>query len=127
MKARVTKKEINGSNAVVIEVGYARLQNLLNCCNAYGYTCGADGWHADIYNAGYISGRGCVAIVTGYQPFGAVKPSYDLCKFYDDTAAVVVRTENDYITRRDILDELIRDFVGDALREDTEKKSKKRA
>lgn len=127
MKARVTKKEINGSNAVVVEVGYCCLQNLLARSTAYGYNCGAYGWNADVYNAGYISGRGCVAIVTGYRPFGTVKPSYELCKFYDDNAAIVLRTEDDYIVQRDILLELIRDFVGDALREAAEKKSRKHA
>lgn len=48
MKAKVTKKAIM-QNYTCISVGYCKLQTLLQYHNAQYYTCGYDGWHADIY------------------------------------------------------------------------------
>lgn len=68
MKVKTTKKEVLKTNQTVLQVGYCDLQNLLRLRNPYGYTCGADGWHADIYD------YGTTAICTGYQPL--VKKSH---------------------------------------------------
>ena len=131
MKTRTTKKEVNNSHGVVICVPYGYAQRMLNCENPYGYTCGADGWHADIYSVGYVSGRGAVAIVTGYQAFGTVKPSYNLLVDYERRAWAIIDETDDYTERRERLLNLVHDFIGDALREHDEKqqqrKTKKRA
>lgn len=76
MKTKITKKAIM-QNYTCISVGYCKLQTLLKYHSPQYYTCGNDGWHADIYIFGNY------AIVTGYQPFGKNKADYNLCKKYE--------------------------------------------
>ena len=80
MKYKVTKKSVNERFDYVISVPYCGLQNLLETFTPQEYTCGIDGWHADIYIFGNT------AIVTGYQPFGNYKPPYDLCQKFEREA-----------------------------------------
>ncbi|QRG86054.1 hypothetical protein [Bulleidia sp. zg-1006] len=77
MKLKTTKKEIEKNYGKIIKVGYCRLQSLLNYKNPIAYTCGREGWHADIYD---ING---IAIVMGYKPFGNITPDYDTCRKYE--------------------------------------------
>lgn len=108
MKVKTTKKEVLKTNQTVLQVGYCDLQNLLRLRNPYGYTCGADGWHADIYD------YGTTAICTGYQPFGKKVP-YDLCQKYDIIAAEYLRENNQpFCDQYEHLDGLIDDFIQEA-------------
>lgn len=81
MKFKTTKKEITSTFATVICVPYCGLQNLLNYESPIAYTSRREGWAADIYNMG-----GGVAIVTGYAPFGNVRPAYELRERYETQA-----------------------------------------
>lgn len=81
MKFKTTQKEIRANYNTIIYVPYCGLQNLLNYENPVAYTSRREGWGADIYDMG-----GGVAIVTGYAPFGNVRPSYELRERYERTA-----------------------------------------
>ena len=104
MKTRITQKEVKATHKHVIKIGYCRLQHLLTFKDPYAYTCGGDGWHSDIYSIG------TVAISTGYQPFGDIKPDYDLIKFYDDKAAEILASRSEDTATR--LNNLLHDFIG---------------
>ena len=81
MKFKTTQKEIRANYNTIICVPYCGLQNLLNYESPVAYTSRREGWAADIYDMG-----GGVAIVTGYAPFGNVRPSYELWERYERTA-----------------------------------------
>jgi len=78
MKYKTTKRAVNAGYVTKICVSYCGLQHLLSYENPVAYTVRSEGWAADIYEFGNV------AIVTGYAPFGNIRPGYDLCKKYDD-------------------------------------------
>lgn len=80
MKYRTTQREVKSGYAFVIAVGYCNLQNLLCRETETAYTVRHEGWAADIYD--FES----TAIVTGYAPFGNIRPSYEVQKKYDNAA-----------------------------------------
>lgn len=104
MKYRTTKKAINSGFNKVLCVGYCDLQHLLQYESASAYTARREGWAADVYEFGGV------AIVTGYAPFGNIRPSYDVIRKYDDEARGIL-----YNTRcnetRDKLRALIDAFI----------------
>lgn len=106
MKYKTTKKEVM-SNYKCFSVGYCRLQYLLHYETPESYTCGRDGWYADIYNIG--DGR---AIVTGYAPFGATV-DYDIAAEYDRKAEKILhgRKYRNYESQKKALDNLISKFM----------------
>ena len=106
MKTRTTQKQVNYSYAIRIQVPYCELQTLLSCEEPTYCTAGVYGWNADIYHCG-----GGVAIVTGYRPYGNLKPAYELCREYEEKAREIVKATSDYTERREKLAELIQDFV----------------
>lgn len=107
MKYRTTKKEVMKGYHKVICVPYCRLQNLLNCETPVAYTTRKEGWGADVYDLG-----GGVAIVTGYAPFGNVKPSYEVQQKYDEAAGKIRSYNNfDYAKCKRRLREAIWEFV----------------
>lgn len=69
MKFKTTQKEIRANYNKIICVPYCGLQILLNYESPVAYTVRREGWAADIYDMG-----GGIAIVTGYAPFGAIRP-----------------------------------------------------
>ena len=81
MKVQVTAKSVRESYAHIIQIGYCDAQTLLRCAPPHFYTCGVYGWNANVHDVG-----GGVAIVTGYRPFGEIKPSYKLVRAYEDRA-----------------------------------------
>ena len=83
MKFRTTQKSVKNWHSDVIRVGYCDLQHLLRFEDPIAYTTRVEGWAADVYS---IKSR---AIVTGYAPFGNIKPPYDLVRKYDDQARTV--------------------------------------
>lgn len=84
MKFKTTQKAIKANYNTIICVPYCGLQNLLNYENPVAYTVRREGWAADIYDMG-----GGVAIVTGYAPFGNIRPSYELQKRYEKQAEII--------------------------------------
>lgn len=81
MKFKTTQKAIRANYNKIICVPYCGLQNLLNYESPVAYTVRREGWAADIYDMG-----GGVAIVTGYAPFGNIRPSYELRERYETQA-----------------------------------------
>lgn len=108
MKFKTTQKEIRANYNKIICVPYCGLQNLLNYESPVAYTVRREGWAADIYDMG--SG---VAIVTGYAPFGNVRPSYELWERYEKQAEKI-RYEYSYDRQRESLKSLARDFIKEA-------------
>ena len=106
MKYKTTKKDVMNGYSNIICVGYCSLQNLLNCERETAYTSRSEGWAADIYDFGNT------AIVTGYAPFGNIRPGYDLCQKYE-TAAEKIRCnyELSWTERKAKLQELIKVFI----------------
>lgn len=83
MKTKVTRKKIKENYKNIINVSYCNLQYLLNVANitpTY-YCTRAEGWACDIY----IINNNTV-VVTGYAPFGNIKPSFNLCEKYEAKA-----------------------------------------
>lgn len=83
MKTQTTQKAIKNRYTNIIKVGYCNLQFLFKALNQSPnyYTARAEGWAADIY---HINNN--TVIVTGYAPFGNIKPLYDTVKKYDEKA-----------------------------------------
>ena len=109
MKFRTTQKEIKANFSKIICVPYCELQNLLHYENPIAYTVRREGWAADIYDM-----RGGVAIVTGYAPFGNIRPSYELQKKYDDEARKIYYKYK-YEEGRKALQNLQKKFVEEVL------------
>lgn len=119
MQVRTTKKSVREYFDNVIAVGYCKLQYLLSTESPFGYTTRAEGWGADIYDCG------TVAIVTGYNPFGNVRPSYKLQRKYDEKARAI-RNNYDlgWQEQDEKIKELLEDFITEALTESKRRKRK---
>ena len=111
MKFRTTQKAIRANYDKIIYVPYCGLQNLLNCESPVAYTVRREGWAADIYDMG-----GGVAIVTGYSPFGNIRPSYELRERYE-TQAEKIRYNRSiaWAEQKEQLRELARTFIDEAV------------
>lgn len=81
MKYKTTKKAVNAGYVNKICVGFCALQNLLSYEQETAYTTRTEGWGADIYEV-----TPATAIITGYAPFGNIRPGYEVCKRYDQEA-----------------------------------------
>lgn len=112
MKFKTTQKEIRANYNKIICVPYCKLQNLLNYESPVAYTVRREGWAADIYDMG-----AGVAVVTGYAPFGNVRPSYELRERYEKQAEKI-RYEYSYDQQRESLKSLARDFIKEACSHD---------
>lgn len=109
MKTRTTKPAVMASHRHAVRIGYGDAQNLLDLFPASGYTAGTYGWNADVYSFGNV------AVVTGYRPFGDVRPSYATVRRYDDAADEILRRPDDVETKRNVLRALIDDFLAEVL------------
>ena len=112
MKLKATRKEIKANFNTIICVPYCGLQTLLNYESPIAYTERREGWAADIYDMG-----GGVAIVTGYAPFGNIRPSYELRKRYE-TSAEKIRCNYSlpWEEQREQLEQLARAFIEEVTR-----------
>lgn len=81
MKFKTTQKAVKAGYSTIICVSYCSLQYLLNYESPVAYTQRREGWAADIYDMG-----GGVAIVTGYAPFGNIRPTYEQVKAVEEQA-----------------------------------------
>lgn len=112
MKFKTTQKAISANYNKIICVSYCGLQNLLNYESPVAYTVRREGWAADIYDMG-----GGVAIVTGYAPFGNIRPSYELRERYETDAEKI---RYNYLLaweeQRKQLEQLARAFIEEVTR-----------
>ena len=114
MKFKTTQKAIKANYNTIIYVPYCGLQTLLSYENPVAYTERREGWAADIYDMG-----GGVAIVTGYAPFGLIRPSYELRKRYETQAETIremYRYSTEYQATKRRLRELLKKFVEEVTR-----------
>lgn len=113
MKYRTTQKAIKEGYTNKICVGYCNLQYLLGYENPVAYTARREGWAADIYDFGNT------AIITGYAPFGNIRPGYDICKKYENKAEKV---RYDYSLsweeQKEKLHQLINEFIKEVINND---------
>lgn len=108
MKYKTTKKAVMAGYADKISVGYCDLQSLLYMESPVAYTARREGWSADIY------AFGDTAIVTGYAPFGNVRPSYDLIRMYEkESESIRFNYDLDHDTKRALLRTLLARFVAE--------------
>lgn len=106
MKFKTTKKAINQNFNRVICIGYCHAQYLLQGKNPIAYASGVDGWKCDIYD---VNG---VAIVTGYQPFGNIRPDYETINKYEDEARkIACNSWGSYQNMIDQVDQLLNQFI----------------
>ena len=107
MKFRATQKEIKANFAKIISVPYCSLQNLLNYESPFAFTARREGWAADIYDMG-----GGVAIVTGYAPFGNIRPSYEFRERYEKQAeSIRYNYRLSWTEQREQLKQLAKEFI----------------
>nr|DAT45262.1 MAG TPA: Pyroglutamyl peptidase [Caudoviricetes sp.] len=110
MKFKTTKKVINEVYRNIICVGYADLHYLLNLLEPTAYTAGVYGWNADIYNINNV------VIVTGYRPFGNIKPDYTIVDKYEELAKNIYIDTKDYTECKEKLNNLINEFIEEVTR-----------
>lgn len=111
MKFKTTKKFVM-DNAITIEVGYCELQNLLQFAEPVAYTAGVYGWNADIYQIGRY------AIVTGYKPFGNLKPSWKIVDVYNNAARHILKKENlSFENKKEEIQKLLQEFIEEVKKE----------
>lgn len=107
MKFKTTQKEIRANYNKIICVPYCGLQALLNYESPVAYTVRREGWAADIYDMG-----GGVAIVTGYSPFGNIRPGYEQVKAVEEQAEKIRYDYSlSYDQQRESLKSLAKEFV----------------
>lgn len=80
-KINVTRKWVCNNFDNIIFVPYCAAQDLLKYESPSLFTSGIYGWNADVY---IIDFNTC--IVTGYRPFGNIRPTYALTDVFNRTA-----------------------------------------
>lgn len=88
MKYKTTKSAVMNGYENKIAISYCALQTLLRYESESAYTVRREGWAADIYDFGNT------AIVTGYAPFGNIRPGYEVCKKYEKAAEKIAYNYN---------------------------------
>jgi hypothetical protein len=109
MKFQTTQKAIKQGYQNVIQVSYCGLQSLLRCESPIAYTTRAEGWGADIYAFGNT------AIVTGYAPFGNIRPDYETDQRYEQRAREITDGIYNWQEKKALLDELIKEYLQEVL------------
>jgi len=112
MKFKTTQKAIKQGYKNVIRVPYCGLQNLLKCESPIAYTVRREGWGADIYDFGNT------AIVTGYAPFGNIRPSYETNQRYEQRAREITDGIYNWEEKKALLDGLIKEYLQEVLNND---------
>lgn len=105
MKFKTTQKAIKNGYENVIGVSYCALQRLLSCESEIAYTTRIEGWGADIYQFGNT------AIVTGYSPFGNIRPGYEVNQRYEQKAMAATDGIYKWNEKKAILNELIKEYI----------------
>ena len=111
MKFKTTKNEIYQNYQNVICVGYCKANDLLLNQQPIAYNSGVGGWNCDIYD---ING---VAIVTGYKPFGNIRPDSKTIKKYEDEARkIACDSWGNYQKMLEKIDSLLDQFIEEVTR-----------
>ena len=105
MKFKTTQKAIKQGYSNVICVSYCALQRLLSCEREIAYTTIIEGWGADIYDFGNT------AIVTGYAPFGNIRPCYEVNQRYEKRATEATMNIRKWEEKKAILAGLIEEYI----------------
>lgn len=112
MKFKTTQKAIKANYNTIICVSYCGFQNLLNYESPVAYTVRREGWAADIYDM-----SGGVAIVTGYAPFGNIRPFYELRERYEtDAKKIRYNYSLAWEEQREQLKQLAKAFIEEVTR-----------
>lgn len=107
---KTTKTKILNNYRNVVKVGYCELQRLLRTKERNFFTSGTYGWNADIYQVNHNT-----VIVTGYRPFGNIRPDYDLTERYENEAEKIICSNLDFEVKDAKLTELIEQFIEEVL------------
>jgi beta-galactosidase/beta-glucuronidase len=105
MKFKTTQKATKQGYKNVIKVPYCGLQSLLSCESPTAYTTRVEGWGADIYAFGNA------AIVTGYAPFGNIRPDYETNQRYEKRAREITAGIYNWQEKKAILAGLIEEYI----------------
>lgn len=110
MKIKTTCKEVEQRYKNVIQVLHYDLQSMLCCETPIAYTTRAEGWGADIY------AFGDVAIVTGYAPFGGIRPTHETNQRYEKRAReITTGTTHSWQEKKTMLAKLIDEYIEEVL------------
>lgn len=114
MKFKTTQKAIKANYTNIICVGYCDLPHLLTYENPIAYTVRREGWGADIYEV-----NSNTVIVTGYAPFGNIRPDYNIVQRYEQDAKHVCYAHCDweYSELKSCLGKLIQEFISEVCNE----------
>ena len=105
MKYRTTQKAVKEGYTYTIQVPYCELQSLLAYHTPVAYTTRREGWGADIYDFGNT------AIITGYAPFGKIRPDYDVRNDYENKAREIRNKHLDFTETQKAVDSLLYEFI----------------
>lgn len=112
MKYKTTRKAVNEGYINKICVSYCALQTLLMYESETAYTVHQEGWAADIYDFGNT------AIITGYAPFGNIRPGYDICSRYEEQAETIrYNYDLSYEDQKNQLRQLINEFIKEVTKQ----------
>lgn len=101
-KINITRKWICNNFDNIISVPYCVAQDLLKYESPSWFTSGIYGWNADVY---IINNDTC--IVTGYRPFGNIRPTYALTDVFNRTAQKADTPEK----RKDLLNAYVKEVL----------------
>ena len=105
MKTKITRNELKRYYNDVIRIGYCDAHYILYYDNPQFYNHGVYGWNYDVYDFGDI------AICTGYNPVGNIKPNYEIVRKYDDMARPIVKGTDSYAVKAEKVRALRDEFI----------------
>ena len=105
MKYRTTQKAVKEGYTYTIQVPYCELQSLLAYHTPDAYTARREGWGADVYDFGNT------AIITGYAPFGSIRPDYDTLKKYESETHEISKQHLDFTETQKAINGLLHEFI----------------
>ena len=105
MKFKTTNKELKQNGGKMYGVGYCQLQELLKYETPIAYTCGREGWKADIYQFdGFM-------LATGYSlPPHAVRLDYHEVEELERRVYQAARNVSNHTFGRALIEEYIKDL-----------------
>ena len=105
MKKKITRNEMKRQYNNIIKIGYCDAQYILYYDEPQFYNSGVYGWNYDVY------AFGDVAICTGYNSIGNVKPEYEIIRKYDDLARLIVTGSDSYDVKVEKVQSLRNEFI----------------
>ena len=109
MKMKTTYKETVQRYKNVIQVLHYDLCSMLSCETPVAYTTRGEGWGADVY------AFGDVAIVTGYAPFGGIRPAHETNQRYEKRAREITDGIYNWQEKKALLGELIKEYLQEVI------------